>query len=81
MAIPNGADGTCAWSILAASFPTTRISSPAEIFRQARVALEEAAAIVMVVDGRSELTGARPRTRRLLRKTGKPLFLAVNKMD
>src|SRR5216683_1512170 len=29
---------------------------PAEIFRQARVAFDEAAAIVMVVDGRSELT-------------------------
>src|SRR6267143_4642738 len=28
---------------------------PAEIFRQARVALDEAAAIVLVVDGRSEL--------------------------
>src|SRR5436305_11570470 len=28
---------------------------PAEIFRQARVALQEAGAIVMVVDGRSEL--------------------------
>ena len=28
---------------------------PSEIFRQARVALEEASAIVMVVDGRTEL--------------------------
>src|ERR1700745_2800987 len=30
---------------------------PAEIFRQARVALEESAAMIMVVDGRSELAG------------------------
>ena len=30
---------------------------PAEIFRQARVALQESAAIIMVVDGRSELAG------------------------
>ena len=29
---------------------------PAEIFRQAKVALEEADAVVMVVDGRTELT-------------------------
>ena len=29
---------------------------PSEIFRQARIALDEAAAIVQVVDGRSELT-------------------------
>ena len=30
---------------------------PSEIFRQARVAFDEAAAIVMVVDGRTELAG------------------------
>jgi GTPase len=54
---------------------------PSEIFRQARVALQEAAAIVMVVDGRSELTGPDRELARLLQKTGKPLFLAVNKVD
>ncbi|MGC1374470.1 MAG: ribosome biogenesis GTPase Der, partial [Candidatus Sulfotelmatobacter sp.] len=54
---------------------------PAEIFRQARVALEEAAAVVMVVDGRSELAASDLELARLLRKTGKPLFLAVNKVD
>ena len=54
---------------------------PSEIFRQARVAFDEAAAIVMVVDGRAELTGADLELVRLLRKTGRPLFLAVNKAD
>src|ERR1700758_5387717 len=54
---------------------------PAEIFRQARVALDEAAAIVMVVDGRSELAAPDLELVRLLRKTGKPLLLAVNKID
>jgi GTP-binding protein len=54
---------------------------PAEIFRQARVALGEAAAIVMVVDGRSELAAPDLELVRLLRKTSKPLFLAVNKID
>ena len=54
---------------------------PSEIFRQARVALEEAAAVVMVVDGRSELAAPDLELVRLLRKTGKPLFLAVNKID
>jgi GTP-binding protein len=54
---------------------------PSEIFRQARVALDEAAAIVMVVDGRSELAAPDLELVRLLRKTGKPLFLAVNKID
>src|SRR5579871_1968895 len=54
---------------------------PAEIFRQARVALDEAAAIVMVVDGRSELAGPDLELVRLLRKANRPLFLAVNKID
>ena len=54
---------------------------PAEIFRQARVALEEAAAIIMVVDGRAELAGPDLELVRLLRKANRPLFLAVNKVD
>lgn len=54
---------------------------PSEIFRQARVAFDEASAIVMVVDGRSELTAPDMELARLLRKTGRPLFLAVNKAD
>src|SRR5262249_35803669 len=54
---------------------------PAEIFRQAKVALEEAAAIVMVVDGRSEIAGPDLELARLLIRMGKPLFLAVNKID
>ncbi|HZW93496.1 MAG TPA: ribosome biogenesis GTPase Der [Candidatus Eremiobacteraceae bacterium] len=54
---------------------------PSEIFRQARIAFEEAAAIVMVVDGRSELASPDLELVRLLRKTGRPLFLAVNKAD
>jgi GTP-binding protein len=54
---------------------------PSEIFRQARVALEEASAIVMVTDVRTELTGPDMELARLLQKLGKPLFLAVNKVD
>ena len=54
---------------------------PAEIFRQARVALEEAAAIVMVVDARTELAAPDLDLARLLLRSGKPLFLAVNKVD
>src|SRR5271169_6538790 len=33
---------------------------PSEIYRQARVALDEAAAIIMVIDGRTELAGPTP---------------------
>jgi GTP-binding protein len=54
---------------------------PSEIFRQARVAFDEAAAIIMVVDGRAELAAPDMELVRLLRKTGRPLFLAVNKAD
>jgi GTP-binding protein len=54
---------------------------PAEIFRQARVALDEAAAIVMVVDGRSELAGPDLELARLLHRANRPVFLAVNKVD
>ncbi|HTD95362.1 MAG TPA: ribosome biogenesis GTPase Der, partial [Edaphobacter sp.] len=54
---------------------------PAEIFRQAQVALEEADAIVMVVDGRTELASPDLELARLLMRGGKPVFLAVNKMD
>lgn len=54
---------------------------PSEIFRQAQVALEEADAIVMVVDGRTELAAPDIELARLLMRGGKPVFLAVNKMD
>jgi len=54
---------------------------PGEIFRQARVALEEADVIVLVVDLRTELAAPDYELVRLLRRLGKPLFLAVNKVD
>jgi GTP-binding protein len=54
---------------------------PTEIFRQAKVGLEEADAIVMVVDGRTELASPDMELARLLLRGGKPVFLAVNKMD
>jgi GTP-binding protein len=54
---------------------------PSEIFRQARVALDEASAIVMVTDVRTELTGPDMELARLLQRLGKPLYLAVNKVD
>lgn len=54
---------------------------PAEIYRQAQTALEEADAIVMVVDGRTELASPDIDLARLLVRSGKPIFLAVNKID
>jgi GTPase len=54
---------------------------PSEIFRQAKVGLEEADVIIMVVDGRTELASPDVELARLLLRGGKPIFLAVNKMD
>ena len=54
---------------------------PAEIFRQAKVALKEAVGIIMVVDARTELSGPDLELVRQLQRVGKPLFLAVNKVD
>ena len=45
------------------------------------MALDEADAIVMVVDGRAELTAPDIELARLLIRSGKPVFLAVNKID
>ncbi len=54
---------------------------PSEIFRQAQVALAEADAVVMVIDGRTELASPDMELAHLLLRGGKPCFLAVNKMD
>jgi GTPase len=61
--------------------PNDKDFIPAEIYRQAKVALDEADAIVMVVDSRTELAKPDMELSRLLMKSGKPLFLAVNKVD
>ena len=54
---------------------------PSEILRQAKVAIAEAARIVFLVDGRAELTAPDRELASLLRKLGKHVTLAVNKID
>jgi GTP-binding protein len=54
---------------------------PTEIYAQAQVALEEADALVMVVDARTELASPDYDLTRMLIRGGKPLFLAVNKVE
>ena len=54
---------------------------PSEIFHQAQVALEEAESIVMVVDGRTALAAPDYDLARILLRGGKPVLLAVNKID
>ncbi len=54
---------------------------PTEILKQARVALDQAAQIIFLIDGRTEITGADRDLAKVLRKLGKPVTLAVNKID
>ena len=54
---------------------------PSEILKQARVVLETAAHIIFLVDGRSELTASDRDLGGILRRLGKPVSLAVNKID
>ena len=54
---------------------------PGQILKQAQVALERAAHIIMIVDGRSEMTAPDRDLARMLLRLGKPVSLAVNKVD
>src|ERR1700736_3727049 len=54
---------------------------PTEILKQARVALERASQIIFLIDGRTEITGADRELAKILRRLGKPVTLAVNKID
>ena len=54
---------------------------PTEIYNQAKVALEEAEALVLVVDARTELASPDYDLVRLLLRGHKPVFLAVNKVE
>ena len=54
---------------------------PNQVLKQARAALDQAAQVIFLVDGRSELTAADRDLASMLRKTGKPVTVVVNKID
>lgn len=54
---------------------------PSEILKQARVALEDAAQIIYLIDGRTEITGTDRELAAMLRRLGKPVTVVVNKID
>jgi len=54
---------------------------PMEIYSQAKVALHEADALILVVDARTELASPDYDLVKLLIRGGKPVFLAVNKVE
>jgi GTP-binding protein len=54
---------------------------PQKIYEQAQVAIAAASVLVFVVDGRAGRTGPDEALAALLRASGRPVFLAVNKID
>jgi GTP-binding protein len=54
---------------------------PSQILRQAQVALQNAAQIILVVDGRAEITASDRDLAQMLKRLGKPVTIAVNKAD
>jgi GTPase len=54
---------------------------PTEIYAQAKVALKEADALVLVVDARTELASPDYDLVKMLIRGGKPVFLVVNKVE
>ena len=61
--------------------PQSRDRLMQQVQEQARLAVEEAAAVVLVTDGREGLTALDEAVAEILRRAGKPLFVAVNKVD
>src|SRR5262245_22030274 len=54
---------------------------PVRIFEQAQIAIEAASLVFFIVDGRTSITAPDQELTRLLRRTGKSVFLVVNKID
>ncbi len=61
--------------------PDEQAGVATEIFQQARLALAEADAIILVVDSRTGLTPTDSELARRLRAFGKPIAVAANKVD
>jgi GTP-binding protein len=61
--------------------PEDKAGIPGEILRQARMAIENATRVVLVVDGRTGPVPLDQELAELLRRAGKPPVIAVNKVD
>jgi len=61
--------------------PDDKALIPQEILRQANIAIKNASLLVLVVDSQAGLTPLDEELARLLRTTGKPFVVAVNKVD
>jgi GTP-binding protein len=75
-------DGVGAWLIDTGGFePEAKDAILAQVREQAQMAIEEADVICFTVDGRTGLTSVDMEIARLLRKSGKRVVVAVNKLD
>jgi GTP-binding protein len=72
-----------AWSVVdTGGFePASKDRLMQQVKEQAQLAVDEATAVVLVVDGRDGLTNVDRAVAELLRRSGKPVFVAVNKID
>src|SRR5258708_10604712 len=61
--------------------PHDKALIPPQIFPQHHVAIDKAALLLLVVDRQARITPLDEELARLLRSTGKPFFVAVNKVD
>jgi GTPase len=61
--------------------PGDETEIPRKIVEQARIAIDTASIIFFVIDGRTAITAADQELARLFRRTQKPVFLVVNKVD
>jgi GTP-binding protein len=61
--------------------PDETAAMPREVMRQAKVAIDSASCLVLVVDARAGLLPLDAELARLARTTGKPLVIAANKVD
>src|ERR1035438_6270976 len=54
---------------------------PSQILKQAKLALDHATQIILLVDGRAEIAGPDRDLAQMLKRLGKPVTVAVNKID
>lgn len=61
--------------------PSDEEDIPVNIFAQAQIACEEADKIIFMTDGKDGITPIDEDIANILRRSGKPIYLAVNKID
>jgi GTP-binding protein len=61
--------------------PEACASIPENVFRQVESAVKESQLVLLVVDGRAGITALDEQLLPMMRRTGKPIFTVVNKID